>query len=1243
MQQVVAAKDQTIAFVKGQNEHQNDKIRTVEKQRDKACKDLTDVYARAAACHRPKLPCQNSDPVNGCGEPSSGKFNLKEHEEVLLRKLQEWGVPTNVSTNQQGSVTRDHLGEKVDEVQASVQSIGTRQDEFEARMEARFTAMEQTTSDNLLGVQSNFGEQIEEQIGLVVTQVRHGVNRQLDGMESNLSQQMGQHFEAFARNLVVRPTIDETVVSRLFVPFAQQTENRIEAFMRELSSRPIVTAAPDTALQTEIAELRANNTSQEQQILTLTSKVNQSEASIQTLTAAYQKDLAEKDNGIEALQGTLDEVLERQGDNSGYKSAEAEAILEENVQLKAKIAKLEGDAISHQSDMTSKERALQAYEEGRKTDKETLESQSTEAERREEEQAKLQGDLGKTIKGQEDTIINLNDKAREMADKSAKLEADVETLKSDNAEKDKIIQDLMAKNDKLRDEALAASKTRDEIKGATGNLLEQLTALNKKVEDLQANNKKTTQANIDLNAENEKLRAERKEQASTEQIVTLTERENVAQPNSDTDAPLLLGGPQTVPQPAPAIAVKLPASNLSPQTHTEGGPQVTPQPIPESTVASPAPNINPLLNPEGPATTLQPDPATAVTSANAEEESKPSPAKGGPRNIKTLRSRIGIHSKIQGESADKSQSDSGKKILPKNFSFLGGSAADVSGMKEEASVDTAPPESPVPAPQPPTQPALEDGRIFDPKSLAMLTPWGDVKGTPKSVPQLFIPSAEFQIPQDPLKFTTSFGGTSAQADNKRPAPPTPTQHAAQSRFTLGGVEGPGSSSESRPASVTAASPKQLPVTASSYQGNVPPPVPNEFSQESPYDVPSSPVGPSKKEEGQKVDEKKTIKKSGAERKKAAEPTASGKATEPDKVVSDSAKSTPKKPQQGGEGKDDKAHTVASSNPETPGKSPDWGSGQPTSQTQNNKKPGKTEGGKGKTEEAGIPNKTQTPPKTPDPEPAQSTPLSKKQRKKLERQAREDAKAKDSPSLGTISSISQTETLEKQEEVDGAKEETRKDEACDSADPSEEGGPKKEGKNRRGRRGGEKDRKRKEKAERNAEKGSTSPTETESEESKDLGEIDEAMGSNDTVRAADINDTEQLANIETQQGFCPTSPSTPAQQQPAARPSTPVQQSQPDTPPAPPSGTAPTAPEPSPPASDDKPPGVSSDPPPTSQYEDSFLGGGPGQDGMCCTSLPSGYQSEDANIGHRSGPVRRKGRGAFRNRSPSGLFSYSDFE
>ncbi|KAL8871702.1 MAG: hypothetical protein Q9174_002521 [Haloplaca sp. 1 TL-2023] len=63
--------------------------------------------------------------------------------------------------------------------------MGTRQDEFEARMDARTADMEQTNSDNFLGIQSNLGERFEERDGMTATQVRDGVDGQLEYMEFN--------------------------------------------------------------------------------------------------------------------------------------------------------------------------------------------------------------------------------------------------------------------------------------------------------------------------------------------------------------------------------------------------------------------------------------------------------------------------------------------------------------------------------------------------------------------------------------------------------------------------------------------------------------------------------------------------------------------------------------------------------------------------------------------------------------------------------------------------------------------------------------------------------------------------------------------------------------------------------------------------------------------------------------------------------------------------------------------------
>ncbi|KAL8965163.1 MAG: hypothetical protein Q9183_003995, partial [Haloplaca sp. 2 TL-2023] len=729
MQQITTAKDQTIAVLKEQSEYLKDKLQNTENQRDKAGKDLQDVHARASACHRKMLPCQKPEPADGCGKQPAGKLDLKQYEESLVRTLRELGVCTNVSGNKQSSATKDHLEEKVDEVQVSVQSIGTRQEDFEARMEARLTAVEQTASDNLLGVQSNLGEQIES----TAAEVRSDIHSQLKDMGIILSQQMGRQLEAFAQNLVPRPTVDETVILRMFVPFAKQMEEKMNAFMRELSSRPITTAAPDAVLQTQIAELQAKNTTQEQQILTLTGKVTESEANMQSLDETCQGVLSERDQEIKDLQGTIDENVKQQAENSSDKSAETKALFNENEELKAEIAELKRAGASRESEIKSKEKALQTCEEGRSADRKTFQSQDTEAERREQQQAELQKGLDGTIKAQEDTINDLNDKAKKSADKFAKLEKDVETLKKDSAKKDKTIQDLTSKNGDLRGEASAAIKTRDEVKNAGSNLLEQLAGLNKEVEELKANEKKTTQANIDLIAENKKLQGEQ-DQASTEQIVAIAERENIGQPTPATNAPLLIEGPPAAPQPAPAIIVNQPAPHSSPRPHTEEEPQVMPQPVPEIPVEAPAPNTDLVLHTEQAAATTQPDPSTAMTTANAEGIFRSPPAKGEPRKIALPHSRIAIVSKIEGESSGPSKVNFGKKILDPNFDISKVPGPDVSGVKDEAPVDTAPPETPVPAPQPPTQPVLNHSSIFSTSSREIFGAGNDVRPRPTHLP-----------------------------------------------------------------------------------------------------------------------------------------------------------------------------------------------------------------------------------------------------------------------------------------------------------------------------------------------------------------------------------------------------------------------------------------------------------------------------------------------------------------------------
>ncbi|KAL8870934.1 MAG: hypothetical protein Q9174_003132, partial [Haloplaca sp. 1 TL-2023] len=95
--QRVAAKDERISIQKDQIVYLNCEIEDLGKNYREADTKLLNVHQRASECHR-KAFCKESESKDKCGKQSSPKFNIKEHVELQLRKLQEYGVLDSPST-----------------------------------------------------------------------------------------------------------------------------------------------------------------------------------------------------------------------------------------------------------------------------------------------------------------------------------------------------------------------------------------------------------------------------------------------------------------------------------------------------------------------------------------------------------------------------------------------------------------------------------------------------------------------------------------------------------------------------------------------------------------------------------------------------------------------------------------------------------------------------------------------------------------------------------------------------------------------------------------------------------------------------------------------------------------------------------------------------------------------------------------------------------------------------------------
>ncbi|KAL8866808.1 MAG: hypothetical protein Q9174_006070, partial [Haloplaca sp. 1 TL-2023] len=592
MSQVVGAKNETIACFEEQNKDLKDKNRDLEKKCGESEAKLLDVHKRASECHR-KAFCNESASKDKGGQSSSAPFNVKEHNEMQCHRLQELGVKPAACTNSQGSGKEDQHDKGTDEVKNAMQSMATQQNEYQARMDARLASMEQTNSDSLLAVQTALSEQMEQLFGQVVNHLNQGVGSQLTAFESNLTQLFGQQLQAFAQNLTRTPAVDDKVMLGLMMPFFRQMETRMEKFMREITQQRIVAAAPDTATNEQVEALQAEATK-------LRAKSNRQKSKIATLEA------------------TLKEVTENPELIVTDESPELKALRGEIFDLKIRKEKAEASVKAQHDKIDEKERQLQNLESGRYADRNIIDSYEKEA----EEYVKTQDHQKETIESQAEIITSLND---------------------DNDAKDKLIEKLLAENNALK--ASAASKKSTQAKRANYDLLKRLDDQNKVKEVLEAGAEQTTQVDIDLTAENKKIRTdvEKKEQTSTtDQVPTVEEPEGVIEPDTGSDAPLMIEAAPAVEQHAPEPTSTLPPAISTPPSST-GGLGATSESVTDTPPTPPAPSTKPLprletpaatsnsvpsvaeapptptptlrLRPEAPAVTSQPRPGPAVTAA----------------------------------------------------------------------------------------------------------------------------------------------------------------------------------------------------------------------------------------------------------------------------------------------------------------------------------------------------------------------------------------------------------------------------------------------------------------------------------------------------------------------------------------------------------------------------------------------------------------------------------------------------